>query len=74
MFSVEYKVVLLSRTQEKLDGLANEIKESGGEVIPFSHVVDVIGCGYRHRFDERREYGRGIALCTWNVIAGISQD
>ena len=31
-FSGEYKVVLLSRNQEKLDGLAKEIEKSGGEV------------------------------------------
>lgn len=31
-FSSEYKVVLLSRTQEKLDALANEIKKEGGDV------------------------------------------
>jgi len=32
-FSSEYKVVLLSRTQEKLDTLANEIKKEGGEAL-----------------------------------------
>ena len=31
-FSLVYKIVLLSRTQEKLDSLANELKKGGGEV------------------------------------------
>jgi short-subunit dehydrogenase len=38
-FSSEYKVVLLSRTQEKLDALANEIKKEGGEVYPSVAVL-----------------------------------
>ena len=40
-FSLEYKVVLLSRTQEKLDRLANEIKKNGGEVISPINVPDI---------------------------------
>ena len=32
-FSGEYKVVLLSRNQEKLNGLALEITKNGGEVF-----------------------------------------
>ena len=31
-FAGEYKVVLLSRNQDRLDVLANEIKKGGGEV------------------------------------------
>ena len=31
-FGTDYSIVLLSRTQEKLDALANEIKKDGGEV------------------------------------------
>jgi short-subunit dehydrogenase len=38
-FSSEYKVVLLSRTQEKLDALANEIKKEGGEVCPSAALL-----------------------------------
>ena len=33
-FSEEYKVVLLSRTQSKLDDLAKQIESEGGEVLP----------------------------------------
>lgn len=33
-FGTDYSIVLLSRTQEKLDALANEIKKDGGEVRP----------------------------------------
>lgn len=31
-FASEYKIVLLSRTQEKLDRFAEEIKSQGGDV------------------------------------------
>ena len=32
-FSAEYKVILLSRTQSKLDELTKEITSNGGEVL-----------------------------------------
>lgn len=38
-FSAEYKVVLLSRNQDKLDGLAQEITKNGGEVSFLSQFL-----------------------------------
>jgi len=40
-FASEYKVVLLSRTQEKLDKFAEEIKKEGGDVWQL-RVVELI--------------------------------
>lgn len=39
-FSALYNVVLLSRTQEKLDLLVNELKKGGGDVYSPGYVID----------------------------------
>jgi len=43
-FSSEYRVVLLSRSQDKLDSLANDIKKGGGEVV-YSVLPAYLGYG-----------------------------
>jgi short-subunit dehydrogenase len=45
-FAAEYKVVLLSRSKDKLDSLANEIIKSGGEVGPSAEIT--ANSGNRH--------------------------
>lgn len=49
-FSTTYKVILLSRSQDKLDALANQIIKAGGEVL-FGDCIADIGRRNLHRLE-----------------------
>jgi short-subunit dehydrogenase len=51
-FAAEYKVVLLSRSKDKLDSLANEIIKSGGEVDRQLRCTANSGNRHLDRFEQ----------------------